>query len=803
MCVDNLLLLLVCLEELGCVVVLALLAARCNEGHGVRGHNLVLVVVSHQLIERGEQLAVANHQILAVRGLINHVVLDAPTLLHAVGEGVAEAGLGDAHEEGASSGGAQQLLGLLAGDDAVEPLLKVALALHTSTLLHLHFLEPAHGCGAADTTLLLDLLLDALGKLLHVRVLGVLNVSLLEVVVGTSIVGLHKRLQHRHHIGGGLVDLCDEGLHHGALLGSLVLGPRMLAARNHTTRHLLHGGGRGGVRAQSIVELVLVEVAHEDLALADLVALNVGLLHDLAAGLVRGRRVGRQPVAQQLVPLDKVGKGGTIGITLFTDAGGLKHTSVAQLLGDQLAVKRVGDLLHVGLDATHKVRRRLAHLHHELLQRDLKGGADSGALGLLLLLGDLLDTLAHLLLDVGGVGLGAGLGILLCVLCVLVVGAKQLAHQRVLAETEDGDDIHGQRVAVLLQKALGIVRHPAGVVVDGKLVGIALGTLVVLAVLREVLVQLLHHRRVGTFREESLLIADGEQTNGLAEHHVQQRLVVLEADLAAVNALACVLVELHLEDVVVEKVLQLFVGKVDEKLLQAVVLEALKAENVEDTNGLLAGLELLLLGAKHVIALAHNVGEDTAIEGLGSGVTHILRLDGLVLLDHRVVAHDGDGSGEGLLHGANLGTQLVAELLQQIIGAHNGRGLIATKLHVAHVQNAGNEVEDVLNLLLGKADNGHAVDELLVHLLEESRADLGQGTGIARQETMVAGVANLVLGLVVALEASEEEVKHVKVLLTRTLLHHTRLLQQILVHQHTRDAVAGVKAQLDKLAKAA
>ena len=29
--------------------------------------------------------------------------------------------------------------------------------------------------------------------------------------------------------------------------------------------------------------------------------------------------------------------------------------------------------------------------------------------------------------------------------------------------------------------------------------------------------------------------------------------------------------------------LQLFVGKVDEKLLEAVVLEALKAENVQDT----------------------------------------------------------------------------------------------------------------------------------------------------------------------------------------------------------------------------
>lgn len=61
-------------------------------------------------------------------------------------------------------------LGILAGDDTVEPLLEVA-GLHTGTLLHLDFLEPTHGRRAADTTLLLDLLLDTLGKLLEVGIL--------------------------------------------------------------------------------------------------------------------------------------------------------------------------------------------------------------------------------------------------------------------------------------------------------------------------------------------------------------------------------------------------------------------------------------------------------------------------------------------------------------------------------------------------------------------------------------------------------------------------------------------------------
>ncbi len=40
---------------------------------------------------------------------------------------------------------------------------------------------------------------------------------------------------------------------------------------------------------------------------------------------------------------------------------------------------------------------------------------------------------------------------------------------------------------------------------------------------------------------------------------------------------------LHLEDVVVEEELKLFVSKVDQELFKRVVLKLLKAENVKDT----------------------------------------------------------------------------------------------------------------------------------------------------------------------------------------------------------------------------
>jgi hypothetical protein len=40
---------------------------------------------------------------------------------------------------------------------------------------------------------------------------------------------------------------------------------------------------------------------------------------------------------------------------------------------------------------------------------------------------------------------------------------------------------------------------------------------------------------------------------------------------------------LHLEDVVVEEILQLFVGQIDQQLLEAVKLERLETENIQDT----------------------------------------------------------------------------------------------------------------------------------------------------------------------------------------------------------------------------
>ena len=51
-----------------------------------------------------------------------------------------------------------------------------------------------------------------------------------------------------------------------------------------------------------------------------------------------------------------------------------------------------------------------------------------------------------------------------------------------------------------------------------------------------------------------------------------------------VDPLGLVQLLLHLEDVEVEVLLQLLVGEVDQQLLEAIVLEDLEAEDVEDAN---------------------------------------------------------------------------------------------------------------------------------------------------------------------------------------------------------------------------
>ena len=95
-----------------------------------------------------------------------------------------------------------------------------------------------------------------------------------------------------------------------------------------------------------------------------------------------------------------------------------------------------------------------------------------------------------------------------------------------------------------------------------------------------------------------------------------------------VDGLQVVLLLLHLEDVLHEELLQVLVGVVDAELLEAVRVEVLEAEDVEDPDGaLVTELELLLEDGG--VDLLHDQDEQAAVDPFSEGIPNILGLIGV------------------------------------------------------------------------------------------------------------------------------------------------------------------------------
>ena len=74
-----------------------------------------------------------------------------------------------------------------------------------------------------------------------------------------------------------------------------------------------------------------------------------------------------------------------------------------------------------------------------------------------------------------------------------------------------------------------------------------------------------------------------------------------------------------------KKLLQILVGKVDAKLLEAVRLEVLEPEDVQHANGALVGVPDVGL-VDGVVDLLDDVDEEPAVDALGEGVPNVLGL---------------------------------------------------------------------------------------------------------------------------------------------------------------------------------
>ena len=133
-------------------------------------------------------------------------------------------------------------------------------------------------------------------------------------------------------------------------------------------------------------------------------------------------------------------------------------------------------------------------------------------------------------------------------------------------------------------------------------------------------------------------------------------------------------------------------------LLKGVVLEVLKAKNVEDTNGVLASGT-----AGDLIDAENEPGEKTRVDGLGKGIALVDGLANTQWLDKVLAGRNGCLALE---RGAENLRRQVKETSDKVDKVHIGDGrrlhavLFALGIrHVAQVQNACQQAEDSLNLL--------------------------------------------------------------------------------------------------------
>ena len=285
--------------------------------------------------------------------------------------------------------------------------------------------------------------------------------------------------------------------------------------------------------------------------------------HDLAESRLGqvAHQLGRQqrgvPAKDGLVR-DTRGEGG------LHDLHRVEHAAAAQLLEHHARLEGGRAQRGVWLDAAHKVRAGGGELHKKRRQVSHEPSPDRVE---------------------RGAPLGPGVG-------------DTSRHGGALDHAEDGPDQRearglelagergGQRVVVLLEPraVLAIVADLAREVVDHEcLIGAPLGPLHGRGEVGSLVcaVDGLAERGVAPARDLALRVEDAQDAVRVLLDEVDAALVVLELNRPPVDALLPVDLLLRFEDAPQEELLQLLVGIVDAQLLEAVALEALKAEDVE------------------------------------------------------------------------------------------------------------------------------------------------------------------------------------------------------------------------------
>lgn len=183
------------------------------------------------------------------------------------------------------------------------------------------------------------------------------------------------------------------------------------------------------------------------------------------------------------------------------------------------------------------------------------------------------------------------------------------------------DQRRSERVTVALKEPMRRVLNAAGVVLQGELVFVHFVGLVV-RLLQQVLRVLLHQRAVTRTWEVAFFVQQGEHAK-LCKEHVQQRSVIHKRNLCRVHPLFAILCQLVFKDVLVEEILQLFVGHVDAQLLKTINNKVFETKDVEDADRCGTGLRYHRLRRKKEIDLRYDPSENPTVDLLTEGITDI------------------------------------------------------------------------------------------------------------------------------------------------------------------------------------
>lgn len=189
-----------------------------------------------------------------------------------------------------------------------------------------------------------------------------------------------------------------------------------------------------------------------------------------------------------------------------------------------------------------------------------------------------------------------------------------------------------QCILVLLCKVCDVVDDISSIVLDHELRRLELACLLVMRVLVFSLqVELMHlSEQVFVITSNGTFLVDKFKQrwlcNVLRLKQLQAARAIFKVDVGDGLGAQLVLVFVHLEGnhVRVEVLLKLLIGVVDAQLLKTVLLEAFKAEDIEQSKRVdriwVATRRCVHLGRDRIVDLAHDPVEEFAVDGLGARV---------------------------------------------------------------------------------------------------------------------------------------------------------------------------------------